>query len=638
MPPAGTGALSRLRSPLPVLAMALAWIAIGAWLYARSAGLNPAIFADEWYYSKMARLQPLAEAIVPSYLYLWIFKASNACGDGFLDCVRFGNIVFFAGAAPFIYLSARQVAGRGMAFAVTVLALLAPVNLYTALFMPEACYYFGFAVLAWVALTRTAWGWAGQGAAAGLVLGLMSLIKVHAVFLLPGVCLFLACAGQLRGEAAWLRRGMQSAVLAALLALAVKFGLGWVLAGETGLSLFGSFYSNTATTTARTSKLALLAPAFINGRGHLMALAVLLPLPLAMILHALVSRAARARLDPPMKSLLLFSFLMLGSAAGLTVVYTASIRDQGLDEILRLHLRYYSFVFPLLLMVAAAAVGRPLPGPRSRSAWLAAALVAAAILVAQVKLPLYRLSTIDGPELASAVGGTGQALAALDLLVLLLWACGSRLAAPLFLFAAVPLAAGNGMNDNAFYLAQLKTSWAPEKAGRFAHAYVPVAEHNRIAVGRGDYPGGHAHTVPDRCARRRPDRAAEGGANRTLPHPGTDQLAAGGRQESAARRHDAGSRDRGLHAGQAQRKLPPGRLGAPARTLRQGHRERGRGPVVRRAVGPLVERETCRAALQPAAAEARPHRLQGARLQCQFHAAVHDARWRPGKILPRQRI
>jgi phosphoglycerol transferase len=482
MPPAGTGALSRLRSPLPVLAMALAWIAIGAWLYARSAGLNPAIFADEWYYSKMARLQPLAEAIVPSYLYLWIFKASNACGDGFLDCVRFGNIVFFAGAAPFIYLSARQVAGRGMAFAVTVLALLAPVNLYTALFMPEACYYFGFAVLAWVALTRTAWGWAGQGAAAGLVLGLMSLIKVHAVFLLPGVCLFLACAGQLRGEAAWLRRGMQSAVLAALLALAVKFGLGWVLAGETGLSLFGSFYSNTATTTARTSKLALLAPAFINGRGHLMALAVLLPLPLAMILHALVSRAARARLDPPMKSLLLFSFLMLGSAAGLTVVYTASIRDQGLDEILRLHLRYYSFVFPLLLMVAAAAVGRPLPGPRSRSAWLAAALVAAAILVAQVKLPLYRLSTIDGPELASAVGGTGQALAALDLLVLLLWACGSRLAAPLFLFAAVPLAAGNGMNDNAFYLAQLKTSWAPEKAGRFAHAYVPVAEHNRIAV------------------------------------------------------------------------------------------------------------------------------------------------------------
>jgi phosphoglycerol transferase len=462
--------------------MALVWIAIGAWLYARSAGLNPAIFADEWYYSRMARLQPLAEAIVPSYLYLWIFSASNACGDGFLDCVRFGNVIFFAGAAPFIYLSARQVAGRGMAFAVTVLALLAPVNLYTALFMPEACYYFGFAVLAWVALTRTAWGWAGQGAAAGLVLGLMSLIKVHALFLLPGVCLFLACGGQLRGEAAWLRRGVQSAVLAALLALALKFGLGWVLAGEAGLSLFGSFYSTTADTTARTSKLALLAPAFINGRGHLMGLAVLLPLPLAMLLHALVSRAARARLDAPMKSLLLFSFLMLGSAAGLTVLYTASIRAQGPDEILRLHLRYYSFVFPLLLMVAAAAVGRPLPGPRSRSAWVVAALVAAAILVAQVKLPLYRLSTIDGPELSSVVGPTGQALAALDLLVLLLWACGSRVAAPLFLFAALPLAAGTGLHDNAFYLAQLKTSWAPEKAGRFAHAYVPVAEHNRIAV------------------------------------------------------------------------------------------------------------------------------------------------------------
>lgn len=482
--PVRSGTNPMARGRLPELAMLLAWAAVCAWLYARSAGLNPAIFADEWYYSKMARLQPVAESILPSYLYLWIFRASNACGDGFLDCVRLGNDLFYAGAAPFFYLAARQVMGRGMAFAVSLLALLAPFNLYTALFMPEATYYFGFAVLTWVALARAGWGWAGQGAAAGLVLGLMSLVKVHALFLIPGVCLFLVSVRHLRGDAAWLRTGIQSALLAALLAVAVKFGLGWLLAGDAGLSLFGSFYGYSAGNTAKASKLTLLGPAFVNGRGHLMALALLLPLPLAMIAHALVSRTARARLDAPTLALLLFSFLMLGSAAGLTTAYTASIHDYGPGEVLRLHLRYYSFTFPLLVMVAAAAVGHAPLRERSLSRWIVAALVAAAIGVALVKLPLYRLSMVDCPELASVLDKEwpGQVMVALNLLALFLWARGSRLAAPLFVFAALPLMMAAGVIHNGRYLKQLEVSWPPEKAGQYAHRHIPAAEHDLITV------------------------------------------------------------------------------------------------------------------------------------------------------------
>ena len=474
-----------LRGYLPELAMLLAWSAVCAWLYARSAGLNPAIFADEWYYSKMSRLQPVAESILPSYLYLWIFRASNACGTGFLDCVRFGNDLFYAGAAPFLYLAARQFMGKGLAFAVSLLSLLAPFNLYTALFMPEACYYFGFAVLSWVALARQGWGTLGQGVAAGIVLGLMTLIKVHALFLLPALCLFLACAPVLRGADGALRAGVQSAVLAALLTVGVKFGMGWILAGEAGLNLFGSFYTATAGSSAGESRLALLKPAFINGRAHLMGLALLLPLPLAMIAHALVSRAARERLDAPLKCLLLFSFLMLGSAAGLTVAYTASIHNFGPDEILRLHLRYYSFTFPLLFMLAAAAVARPaLGGARSTAAWVVAALVAAAIGVALFKLPLYRLSMVDGPELVAALDDDvlSQAMVALNLLALFLWALGIRLAAPLFVFGALPLLVATGLEHNGDYLKQLEASWPPEKAGRFARDYVPAAEHDLITV------------------------------------------------------------------------------------------------------------------------------------------------------------
>jgi hypothetical protein len=486
-PAAGRAAVRLANEPgryLPALGMMLVWIAIGAWMYARSAGLNPAIFADEWYYSKMARLQPLAESILPSYLYLWIFRASNACGTDFLDCVRFGNDLFYAGAAPFIYLTARQSMGRGMAFVVSLLSLLAPYNLYTALFMPETCYFFGFAVLGWIALARSGWGARRHGVAAGCVLGLMSLVKVHALFLLPALCLFLACAPGLRGEAAALRAGLQSAVLAVLAMLGVKFGLGWLLAGNPGLSLFGTFYTATADNSAAGSRLALLLPAFINGRAHLMALAVLLPLPLAMIAHAVVSRAARARLDPALKSLLLFSFLMLGSATGLTIAYTASIHNFGPDEILRLHLRYYSFTFPLLFMVAAAAVGKPALGGRTAWAGFIAALVAAAIGVGLFKLPLYRLTMIDGPELTAVFDGQlpGQVMLALNVLALLLWAGGTRFAAPLYVFAALPLLLWSGMSHSDMYLKQLEVPWGPEKGGRFAHDHIPAAERNLVTV------------------------------------------------------------------------------------------------------------------------------------------------------------
>ena len=48
------------------LLLCLALAGVFAWLLARNLGLNPAIFADEWYYSRMSRLMPLSEAVVPS--------------------------------------------------------------------------------------------------------------------------------------------------------------------------------------------------------------------------------------------------------------------------------------------------------------------------------------------------------------------------------------------------------------------------------------------------------------------------------------------------------------------------------------------------------------------------------------------
>ena len=75
----------------------LALIAIVLYLILRNTGAYPVVFADEWLYSKSARLQPLSESQLPSYLYLWLFGTSNVCGEGFLQCARVLNAVLFVG-------------------------------------------------------------------------------------------------------------------------------------------------------------------------------------------------------------------------------------------------------------------------------------------------------------------------------------------------------------------------------------------------------------------------------------------------------------------------------------------------------------------------------------------------------------
>lgn len=464
-------------------------IALGAavffWLLLRNHGLGPAVFADEWYYSKMSRLQPLGEAMVPSYLYLWLFRASSACGDGFLDCVRIGNELCFVAASPFIYAVARRVAARPLALLVAALALLAPVNIYTAFFMPEALYYFGFAVLSWVALAWPAragrWRHPGQGLAAGIVLGLMSLVKVHALFLLPSLCLYLLGAAWLARAPRWRVHGLASVLAAAAATLALKFGLGWLLAGDEALSVFGTLYSASASQHTHRPLGELLRAAWTSGSGHLMALAVLLPLPLALLLQALVSRAARAQAAPALRQVWLYALLMLGAAAGMAVMYTASISDVAPAEVLRLHLRYYDFVFPLLLVVAAGAAGAR---PARARAWPVALLVAAVLALGAWKLPGYSMNAVDGPEIHAVAldHAAGRILLGIELLVLLSWARASRLAAPLFLCVAVPWMTVQGVLDVSDYLKGIDPHWQSDLAGKFAHRYLPAREHDQVTV------------------------------------------------------------------------------------------------------------------------------------------------------------
>ncbi|WP_256078311.1 glycosyltransferase family 39 protein [Massilia sp. YIM B04103] len=456
------------------------------YLTLRNTGLYPSIFGDEWSYSSAARLLPLREAPLPSYLYFLLYRSTNQCGEGFLECARSLNVLFFVASTPFIYLLARRLCSRPLAAWVALLSLLRPANSYTAFFMPEAMYYWGFWLLSWHAFQiheRPDWRRASLG---GVLLGLLFLVKLHALFLLPGYALFLLyCSRAARTPGApWLARGLLLAGLSSALMLAVRFGLGYLLGGPASLSLTGTLYAGQTPAQIPASLAALLLPALANLGGHLMALALLLGLPLAGLLLQGLSRQQRAASAPPVNALALYSFLMLGQLLAVTVLFTAMVAGHGAESTARLHMRYYDFILPLFLILAAAqAETGPVPAPRA--ARLLAGLALAGLLAyGAVRLASFAPNYIDSPELfgAARTAPLRYGLAGLGLLCLLLWLGAPRRGARLYLFGLLPLfvlAAGYQLN------VELRQTLRPDlhaQAGQVVRHYLTPAETNYLTL------------------------------------------------------------------------------------------------------------------------------------------------------------
>lgn len=466
-----------------------AWLAVLplllVYLTMRNTGLYPAVFADEWSYSSFSRLMPLADAPLPSYLYLALFGATNACGNAFLDCARGLNALLFLGAVPLIYAVARRVAPAPPAMLIALLTAISPINVYTTYFMPEASYFFLFWLLTWSTLRYCEQPDARRALAVGVVLGMLSLIKVHALFLLPALLPVMLLGGWRAGATtattARLRRVAQDLALVLATAAVLRFGVGYLVAGEQGLSLSGSLYAGQSDYAAAHRKplAQLLELAWINLRGHGMGLALMFGLPLAALLGYGASPAARRAAAPAAAPLALYTALMLLVLLAVTVLFTASVSGTGPSEnMARLHMRYYNFALPLLAIFGAAQLAVPATanpaggrGPR-----LAAALPCAALLLYGLAalLPEFTPSYVDSPELRglTAQPWLFRAVALLGLAALAAWVWRARAGAQLFLWLCLPLLAiGAGrVIDGDVRQSRNPDVW--NLSGMYAHAHL----------------------------------------------------------------------------------------------------------------------------------------------------------------------
>lgn len=456
----------------------LGLLACLCYLVWRNMGLYPMLFADEWFYSSAARLLPFDKSVLPSYLYLALFRQTNSCGVGFLDCARILNAVLLVGAAPFIYLIARTLCGKPAAALLALACVLAPVSSFTAYFMPEMAYFFLFFVFAWFALAHRAAPPLLYSLATGALLGMMSSVKVHALFLVPAQLAFIAylCwSGRHTGGSLPRALAMMAAAVGAM--VVVKLGLGYLIAGKAGLSFLGNFYGTHADNKASSlaSLLALLPAALVSLKGHALALVLLMTVPLAALGAYLVDPQARAAASPQLRALQVFALLMLGAALAMTVMFTATIAAPGTPEGIRLHQRYYDFVYPLLLIIAAAPFADAnAGGSMVRRALLALPLAALAWYAAGALPAAYSISFSDTPELGLLADfpKLRHLHLGLTLVTLAVWVFDRRHAARVLVLVMLPLSVFYADLYARQIQQRARTANAYDRAGMLARVYL----------------------------------------------------------------------------------------------------------------------------------------------------------------------
>ncbi len=462
-----------------LISMLLLMTAMGTcfvYLLLRNSGLFISV-PDEWVYSESSRLQPLSVAGVPSYLYFSLFRLTNYCGSGFIDCARVINCLSFICAMPFIYRVARLVVARGVALLVTLLAILGPISTYTAYFMPESLYFLFFWILSWCALLRIETKPVFYGAILGFIVGLMGLVKAHAIFLVPAIAVFTVARYLLSKVSRPMLKAATALVAFIGFALIVRLGLGYFFAGRAGLSLFGTIYGSVTPSVTDVGRYTrLISQAVVSVEGHVMAMTCLFAMPLAALFYFRARTPGQEGIDQKVRDIRLYTFLVLASLLAVTAIFTASVAgSNALETAARLHMRYYSFTFPLLLIIAAEQTGRAsASGAFYRTMPPAVVIGALSILAGMTLLQSYTPWIVDGAELRGLTTNHEVfiGILAAGLVSLIAWVCDTRLGARIFLFIVTPLCiAFSGYYANV----ELRLRMVPDgyaAAGIFAKQYV----------------------------------------------------------------------------------------------------------------------------------------------------------------------
>jgi phosphoglycerol transferase len=417
---------SQVRNIFVIIALGL----IVIFLNFRNLGLYPLVFADEWLYSTYSRVLPMVGSPRPMYLFYWIFGSTNICGDAFLSCARFINSIIFILAFPFLYKVSRHYMPGGMAIYISICALLLPMNVYTVYFMPETLQFLLFWIFMYFLVVFSNNNYIKKSIVVGISLGLMSVVKPHALFLIPIVWIFFYLLGC---------NGLVKIILINIFFVVLtKMITGYFFVGASGLNFFGDDYSGLAKTVGIKEFFGEIIPlSLYNFYGHLIALIVIFGIPIYFIFISLLHRE-KNEYNLPLKILGKFTIILTFVLIIIYSIYAGKAAGMGqYESIERLSLRYYDFVFPLFIIIMAANYNQLNKNKLKNILIYSAIVLFSTIAIGKGFLP----NLVDSPVLSSLKSNDYYfiILASLSILILPALLLNDRVGKIFYLFIYLPL-------------------------------------------------------------------------------------------------------------------------------------------------------------------------------------------------------
>ena len=427
------------------------------WVMTRIMDVLPKILGDELIYSTNARHTALADSSVPNYLFNMLYSTTSNFSYGFYSAAKVYNLFFLIGFAAVVYFAARLIAKPGVSFVVALLALVGPISAYASYFTPEMMFYFGCAVVIYFALRFHARTGAGKWALLGLGLGLVTLVKPHALFLAAPILAYIVYLA-FKGEGnAWLKAVVRVIAFAGA-TVATKFTIGYLIAGQKGLAIFGGSYDASASAAAKSGGAAIggaitdpNVTAIASGGAvgtsvwqvlfHISYMLMFFAVPLILTGIQTV-RAFKTKGEPSETTKV--SFFLFVSLIALVVVSAVFVAySSAFGETLqnRVMIRYYEYLIPFLPLTLLP-LGNHIPKLGKGAKW---SILACAVTWLVVALP--NMSTIvpplftDSSMIASAIksGIPLAVFAALGVGMLAYWLFKPEVGSQVWLFGFAPL-------------------------------------------------------------------------------------------------------------------------------------------------------------------------------------------------------
>ncbi len=321
----------------------------------------------------------------PSYLYFWLYSFLR--GNDLHFAVKALNAGFIASTAIPAFIVARRYLPQIPAAAFACFVMLTPISSFARYVMPESMYLFGFwcsLALVFLTIDRSQFL---AAILAGFALGLLSLIKPHAI----AIALATSCFFILR-SLSW--RGVLASVVAFFAFYATHAGVGFLLTGTPLWSVSGGSYGGILT-----SRIDWSAAAY-NAFGHSLALVAMFG-PLLLLPINVWWREQKGDRNVELGILVICLVAMM---VAMTVYFSQS----------RLHGRYYLYCLPLFILFGAAVLNEmpvKLP-PKFSVAMLMLASPACALLIYM----FYEVSPFDYPDV-TLLGGRSLKFVSIGLIL-----------------------------------------------------------------------------------------------------------------------------------------------------------------------------------------------------------------------------